>query len=73
MDSVEGTLRWEDVSIFPFCDSRTADWQFELLQIIEQPQGAVLACVDHWPMTASADLAQTLRQAGGTGLELVPP
>lgn len=72
VDSVEGTLRWEDVSICPFCASRTADWQFELLQIIEQPQGAVLACVDHWPMVVSADLAQTLRQAGVTGLELVP-
>ena len=61
VDPGVGTLCWEGVSIFPFCDSRTADWQFELLQIIEQPLGALLACVDHWPMTVSVDLAQTFR------------
>ena len=70
--SVEDTLPWEDVSICPFCASRTADWQFELLRIVEQPQGAVLACVDHWPLVCSAELAQALREAEVTGLALVP-
>ncbi len=72
VSSVEGTLRWEDVSICPFCACRTADWQFEPLQIAEQPQGAVLACVDHWPWVVSAEVAQALRQAEVTGLVLVP-
>ena len=70
--SVEGTLRWEDVSICPFCDSRTADWQFGLLRIVEQPQGAAPAVVDHWPRVVSTEVAQVLRQAGVTGLELAP-
>ena len=72
MSSVEGTLRWQEVAICPFCDCRTDDWQFEPLRIVEQPQGAVLARVDHWPLVCSADLAQALRQAQVTGLELVP-
>ena len=72
VNSVEGTLRWEEVSICPFCDCRTDDWQFEPLRIVEQPQGAVLACVGHWPLVCSAELAAALRQAEVTGLELVP-
>lgn len=70
--SVEGTLRWEDVSICPFCECQTADWQFAPLEIVEQPQGAVLASVDHWPLVVSAELAAALRQAQVTGLALEP-
>ena len=72
VNSVEGTLHLQYVSICPFCDCRTNDWRFEPLRIAQQPQGAVLACVDHWPLVCSADLAQALRQAEVTGLELVP-
>lgn len=72
VSSVEGKLRWEDVSICPFCASCTADWQFELLRIVEQPQGAALAVVDHWPRVVSTEVAQALRQAEVSGLELVP-
>ena len=70
--SVEDTLHRQYVSICPFCECRTADWQFEPLQIVEQPQGAMFACVDHWPLVVSAELAQALRQAQVTGLDLVP-
>ena len=70
--SVEDTLHWEEVSICPFCDCRTDDWQFEPLEIVEQPQGAMLACVDHYPLVVSAELAQALQAAQVTGLELVP-
>ena len=72
VSSVEGTLRWQDVSICPFCECRTADWQFAPLRIVEQPRGAVLARVDHWPLVCSAELAQALQEAQVTGLELVP-
>ena len=72
VSSVPGTLRWQEVSICPFCDCRTDDWQFEPLEIVEQPQGAMFACVDHYPLVASAELAQVLQEAQVTGLELVP-
>ena len=72
VSSIEGTLHRQYVSICPFCACRTADWQVEPLQIAEQPQGAVLACVDHWPLVGSAELAQALQAAQVTGLELVP-
>ena len=70
--SVEGTLRWEEVSICPYCACRTDDWQFAPLQIVEQPQGAMFARVDHYPLVVSAELAQALQEAQVTGLELVP-
>ena len=72
VSSVEGTLRWEEVSICPFCDCRTDDWQFAPLRIVEQPQGAMFASVDHYPLVVSAELAQALQEAQVTGLELVP-
>ena len=72
VSSVEDTLHRQYVSICPFCDCRTADWQFEPLQIVERPQGAMFASVDHWPLVGSAELAQALREAQVTGLELVP-
>ena len=72
VSSVPGTLRWQEVSICPFCDCRTEDWQFAPLRIVEQPQGAMFACVDHYPLVASAELAQALQEAQVTGLELVP-
>ena len=72
VSSVEDTLHRQYVSICPFCECRTADWQFEPLQIVEQPQGAMFALVDHWPLVVSAELAQALREAEVTGLELVP-
>ena len=46
--------------------------RFAPLRIVEQPQGAELACVDHWPLVVSAELAQALQEAQVTGLELVP-
>ena len=72
VSSVEGTLHRQYVSICPFCACRTAEWQFEPLEIVEQPQGAMLACVDHYPLVASVELAQALQEAQVTGLELVP-
>ena len=72
VSSVEDTLHRQYVSICPFCECRTADWQFEPLQIVEQPQGAMFACVDHWPLVVSAELAQALQEAQVTGLALVP-
>ena len=48
VSSVEGTLRWEEVSICPFCDCRTEDWQFEPLQIVEQPRAR---CSPAWITT----------------------
>ena len=70
--SVEGTLHRQYVSICPFCACRTADWQFAPLRIAQQPQGAMFALVDHWPLVVSAELAQALQEAQVTGLELVP-
>ncbi len=70
--SVGDTLHRQYVSICPFCDCRTADWQFAPLRIVEQPQGAMFARVDHWPLVCSAELAQALQEAQVTGLELVP-
>ena len=72
VSSVEDTLRWEDITVCRSCGTRTADWQFAPLQIVERPQGAMFASVDHWPLVGSAELAQALREAQVTGLELVP-
>ena len=70
--SVEDTLHWEDITVCRSCGTRTAHWQYESLQIVEPPQGAELARVDHWPLVCSAELAQALREARVTGLALVP-
>lgn len=72
VSSVEGTLQRQYVSICPFCECRTADWQFAPLRIAQQPQGAMFALVDHWPLVISAELAQALQETQATGLELVP-
>ena len=72
VSSVDETLQREYTSICPFCECRTADWQFEPLRIVEQPQGAMFASVDHWPLVVSAELAQALQEAQVTGLALVP-
>lgn len=72
LTSVEDTLHWEDVTVCRSCGTRTAHWQYESLQIVEPPQGAELANVDHWPLVCSAELAQALREARVTGLALVP-
>lgn len=72
LTSVEDTLRWKDVTVCRYCGTRTAHWQYESLQIVEPPQGAELANVDHWPLVCSAELAQALREARVTGLALVP-
>ena len=72
LTSVEDTLHWEDVTVCRSCGTRTAHWQFAQLRIQEPPQGAELACVDHWPLVCSAELARALREARVTGLALVP-
>ena len=70
--SVEDTLDRQYVTVCRSCGTRTAHWQFAQLQIVESPQGAELARVDHWPLVCSAELAQALREAQVTGLALVP-
>ncbi len=69
----EGTLRWEWELHCPHCDFFVERWDLDALRIKTVPKGYQLARVD-WsgPEVVSAPLAEALRRAAFSGLELVP-
>lgn len=72
VSSVDGTLRWDWVTICPHCGFAEERWDWQHLQISDLPTGSHLAAVDWHPLVVSAPLAEALQQADVTGLSLIP-
>lgn len=70
--SVAGTLRWDLVLMCPHCKFQEIRWDLQKLRIKDKAEAYKLARVDWHPEVVSAPLAEAIRLAGFTGLELVP-
>ncbi|MDO8670375.1 MAG: hypothetical protein Q7O66_02975 [Dehalococcoidia bacterium] len=69
---IAGTLTGDSHSPCPFCGFKETRWNLPAMRVKEAPRGYQLAKVSYAPLVVSHLLADEIRQAGCSGVRLIP-